>query len=126
MPRGVLLERSMRCRTSAAALIVEDDAIGARVVVAAHHRVDAAARTAMEKKRGLSRRRATLLEIEFVQVGDFEPTGAVGDELGIEREPPVLRRWSIVHRMASVASFCSALAAAAEAAAAAARAWARS
>src|SRR5262245_49145813 len=125
MPRRVLVERGMRRRTSAATLIVEDDAISARVMVAAHYRIDAAARTAMEKKRGLSRWRPAFLEIELMQVGDFQPSGAVRDELGIEREPLVPGQWSIVHRMASVVSFCSALAAA-EAAAAATRAWARS
>src|SRR4029453_11164213 len=108
MPRRVLLERGVRRRAPASALIVEDDAIGARVVVAPHHCVDAAAWPTMEKKRGLSRRGAAFLEIELVQVGDFQPARAVGDKLGIEREPLVLGRWSIVHRMACGASFCSA------------------
>ena len=45
----------------------------------------------MQQHRGLAGGRAAFLEIELVQVRDLEPSGAVGDDLRIEREALVPR-----------------------------------
>src|SRR3990170_4734079 len=70
MPGGVLFERGMRRGAAASALIEQDDAIGARVVKAAHHRIDAAAGTAHLLAIGLFGRGWPALHETYSNAGD--------------------------------------------------------
>src|SRR3990172_6845087 len=97
VPGGVLLRRGVGRRAPATPLVEENDAVGSRVVIAAHDRIDAAARAAVQQHDGLSGRRAAFLEIELMQARDLEPSRAVGDDLGIKREAPLFGRWLFVH-----------------------------
>ena len=87
MPSRVLFERRVRRRASAATLIEEHDPVARRIVVAAHDRVGAAAGPAVQKHGGFSGLAAAFLVIELVQGRDLEPSGAVGSDLGIKRQP---------------------------------------
>src|SRR4029079_19393241 len=71
VPGGVFFQRSVRRRAPAAPLVEQYDAVSARIVIAPHHRVNAAARAAMQQHGGLADRRAAFLEIHLAQVGDL-------------------------------------------------------
>src|SRR6185437_9828777 len=100
-PGGVFFQRSVRRRAPAAPLVEQYDAVSAWIVIAPHHRVNAAARAAMQQHGGLADRRAAFLEIDLVQVGDLEPARPVRDDLRVEREPRVLRCKLVVHGVLS-------------------------
>ena len=73
-------------RPAAAALIEQHDAVARGIVIAAHRRVRAAARPAVQEHRRLAVRIAAFLEIDLVAAGDLEPPRPVRDDFREERQ----------------------------------------
>jgi hypothetical protein len=84
MPGRVRLERGIRSRPAAAALVEEQDVVARRVELAAMIGVAAAARAAMEENGGLAARRSAPFPIELVAVADREPAGRIRLDRRIE------------------------------------------
>src|SRR5208337_404436 len=72
VPGCVLLERGIRGRAPASALIEEHDAVACRVVIAPHGGVAASAWSAVDHQGRLARRGAALLEIDVVAARDLK------------------------------------------------------
>src|SRR5690606_16930585 len=66
IPGRIVLERRMRDRAPAAALIEQNDAIAGGIVIAPHRGVAAATRSAMHEKCRLAMRVSALLEVDLV------------------------------------------------------------
>jgi hypothetical protein len=86
MPRRVVDQARVRRRAAAAALVEENDAIAGGVVIPAHGRVAAAARTAMDDHHRLAVAVAAFLEVDLVVAGYPEASRPVGFDRRIETE----------------------------------------
>src|SRR5690606_6862617 len=83
---GVLVQARVRRRSSAAALIEENDAVARRIVIAAHGRIAAAARSAMHDENRPALPVAALLEVDLVPAPDLKTAGPVRLDRCVEAE----------------------------------------
>ena len=95
----------MRRGAAAAALVEQHDAVARGIVIAAHHRVRAAAGSAMQQHGRLAGRVAAFLEIDLVQRGDLEPSRAVGNDLGVKAHATARLCLTLVHGEAILHDF---------------------
>src|SRR5688572_14833900 len=78
VPRRIGFEARVRRALTTAPLVEENEPVGARIEESPLHRMDTAARTAVEKDHWLALGRADLLVVQLVAVGYREPATVVG------------------------------------------------
>src|SRR5262245_10075319 len=91
IPGGVALEAGVWPRTAAAALVEQDDAIAAGIMITTHAGVAAATGTAMHDQHRLAARIAAFLEKNLVLVANFQMLLAIGLDGNVKTEPLTCR-----------------------------------
>src|SRR5262245_14174005 len=91
IPGGVVLEAGVWPRAPAAALVEQDDAITAGIMITTHAGVAAAARTAMYDQHRLAAGVAAFFKKNLVLVANFEVLLAIGLDWNVETEPLTCR-----------------------------------
>src|SRR3990172_631463 len=87
IPCRVGIEAGMGKRTSAAALIEQDDSVACRVVIAAHGRVASSTRPAVNDQRRLAARVTAFLEIDLMPTSHLQALVAKGLDQWEKYEP---------------------------------------
>src|SRR5262245_50193885 len=91
IPGGVVLEAGVWPRAATAALVEQDDAVAAGIMISTHAGVAATTRTAMYDQHWLAAWVAAFLEINLVLVANFEMLLAIGLDRKVETEPLTCR-----------------------------------